>query len=247
MHASLEFVIYSANESATNGGAGFWSKTNGWVEFDEASVFTRSESETMGLPASTGQDAKWVLRDEANKHYGGELDEFRHEVALCIDCMLQDDAVGETIVFVREGSSLVPKTMSADAIELNHLTQYEMILFDSGNKFGDCWKHVFYPKLKQHHFVDENPQPQAQPAPCAMEVSVDGGLTYQPAPSGVRIIYKDVIIDEDERLGEVHINATHEGLITDIWTTREEPLDHNIGTDSVLIDDIVARLVEDTD
>lgn len=74
-------------------------------------------------------------------------------------------------------------------------------------------------------------------------VSLDGGVSYQSAPEGVRIIYQNIPIDGEDGAGEVHINATHEGLITDVWTTREEPLDHNIGTDSVLIDDLITRLV----
>lgn len=80
---------------------------------------------------------------------------------------------------------------------------------------------------------------------AAIVVSLDGGETYHPAREGVRIIYKDVMVDGEDGRGEVHINATHEGLITDIWTTRDEPLDHNIGTDSVSLDDIVSRLVDE--
>lgn len=79
--------------------------------------------------------------------------------------------------------------------------------------------------------------------PGQMLVSIDGGKTFLPATNGVRIVYQNVMIDGEDGRGEVHINATHEGLITDIWTTREAPLDHNIGTDSTMIDDIVARLV----
>lgn len=78
-----------------------------------------------------------------------------------------------------------------------------------------------------------------------MKVSLDGGVTWQPALEGVRLIYEDVYIDGEDGCGEVHINATHEGLITDIWTTRDEPLDHNIGTRSEMIGDIVSQLVEE--
>jgi len=96
-------------------------------------------------------------------------------------------------------------------------------------------------------FVDGTPVQRKNTKTCKVEVSLDGGATYQPAPNGVRIIYKNIMIDGEDGRGEVHINATHEGLITDIWTTRDEPLDHNIGTESVLIDDIVSRLVADKD
>lgn len=80
-----------------------------------------------------------------------------------------------------------------------------------------------------------------------MQVSLDGGVTWQPVSEGVRIIYEDVDIDGEDGRGEVHINATDEGLITDIWTTREDPLDHNIGTRAELIEDIVSQLVEEND
>lgn len=248
--APLLYVTYSANESAINEGAGFWSNQHGWVELGDATRFSHSEIQTLNLPISTGQDAMWVLYEEARKHYGTfstptPEDAFRHEVGCCIDCMLQDDARGETIVFVRQGDSLVPKVINAEAVDLDNLQQYEMILFDGGNSAGDTWKHVFFPKQLQDHFVDENPLPAKGAPNSVMAVSLDGGVTYQPAPVGVRIVYKGVMIDGEDGRGELHVNATHEGLITDIWATREEPLDHNIGTESVLIEDLVSRLVED--
>ena len=149
----LDFVIYSANESAL--GKGFWSNEHGWVDFSQSMRFTKDETERMNLPVSTGQDAKWVLWEEANASYGA-------------------------------------------------------------------------PDLR-------------------MEVSLDGGRTWQPAHEGVRIAYKNVLIDGEDGHGEVHINATHEGLITDIWTSRDEPLDHNIGTESLLMEDLVTRLVGEND
>lgn len=176
-----------------------------------------------------------------------KLTGFQHEVAICCDLMLQRDARGQTMAFVRKDGSLVPQVVSADSLDLKNLQQYEMLLFDGGNSAGDTWKHVFFPKQEQHCFVDENPLPRKLPAACNMEASLDGGVTYQPATEGVRIVYKDVMIDGEGGRGEVHVNATHEGLITDIWTTRDEPLDHNIGTDSVLIEDIVSRLVTEND
>lgn len=81
----------------------------------------------------------------------------------------------------------------------------------------------------------------------AIQVSLDGGATYQPAKEGVRIIYSGMPIPGEDGTGELHLNATHEGLITDVWTTREAPLDHNIGTSSETLDDIIGRLVDDND
>lgn len=250
-NSPLDYVIYSPNESAlTDGDAGFWSNEDGWCDFTTATRFTKAESETLNLPISTGQDAKWVLWDEANASYGGKtesLDEFQRDVAVCCDCMLQDDAMGETLVFVRENGILQMKAVSADEIDFENLQQYEMIMFDGGNKYGDLWKHVFYPRQKQHFFVDENPLPR-QPANKPdgnIQVSLDGGETYQDAPSGVRIVYHDMPIPGEDANGELHINATEEGLIMDVWATRDEPLDHNIGTSSEMSAEIVERLVED--
>lgn len=209
-NSPLIYVIYSPNESAINDGAGFWSNQGRWTELDEASKFSHSEMKTMEMPVSTGQDARCVLFNEVRHHYGQTgtlsnscesecmtcvgcsggkkrveadaeaLDAFRHEVAVCIDCMLQDDARGETMVFVREGASLIPKIISADAIDLDNLQQYEMILFDGGNSAGDTWKHTFFPKQLKDHFVDENPLPQEhQTAAGNMVVSLDGGVTFR--------------------------------------------------------------------
>jgi hypothetical protein len=88
-----------------------------------------------------------------------------------------------------------------------------------------------------------NGQTAADAIPFVLKVSTDGGKSFQDAKSGVRIIYGNVLIPGEDGSGELHINVTHEGLIADVWATREEPLDHNIGTSSELVDDIVDRLV----
>ena len=79
----------------------------------------------------------------------------------------------------------------------------------------------------------------------SMLVSVDGGVTFQPASQGVRIIYKDVFAPAEDEPGEFHINATPEGLIADLWVSREEHLDHNLATSSELLDDLVSRVLGD--
>lgn len=87
---------------------------------------------------------------------------------------------------------------------------------------------------------------QHSPAPSVtLMISLDGGETFAPAPSGARIIYKKVIVPGEDSHGELHLNATPEGLITDLWVSREEHLDHNLGTSSEFIEDCVARLVDD--
>lgn len=69
-NSSTLYVIYSPNESACSDGAGFWSNRDSWTELDEATVFSDSERQSLNLPISTGQDAKWVLLGEARQHYG---------------------------------------------------------------------------------------------------------------------------------------------------------------------------------
>lgn len=78
-----------------------------------------------------------------------------------------------------------------------------------------------------------------------MKVSIDGGVTYQPAVNGVRIIYEDVAVRGENELGQLHISATREGIMTDVWVSRDEHLDHNIGCESVQVDSLVNRLVEE--
>jgi hypothetical protein len=60
-YTTLCYVIYSPNESAVNDGAGFWSNQYGWTELDSATRFSCYEKQTLDLPVSTGQDARWVL------------------------------------------------------------------------------------------------------------------------------------------------------------------------------------------
>lgn len=85
-------------------------------------------------------------------------------------------------------------------------------------------------------------------APMAAEngmlVSLDGGETFVPATQGVRIVYKVFVPGEDDP-GELHLNATNEGIISDLWVSRDEHLDHNLATSSEMLDDVVARLVDD--
>lgn len=78
-----------------------------------------------------------------------------------------------------------------------------------------------------------------------IKVSLDGGATWQVAPCGVRVIYEDVLVPGEDEKGQLHLNATHEGIITDVWVTGDVPLDHNIGTSSKTIDDMVCEMVDD--
>lgn len=79
---------------------------------------------------------------------------------------------------------------------------------------------------------------------CPIMVSLDNGETFVPA-NGVRVHYQDVLLGDGpngEVHGEVQLNVTSEGIITDIWAGET-----NVGTDSTMIDDIVARLADVSD
>ena len=74
-----------------------------------------------------------------------------------------------------------------------------------------------------------------------MKVSLDGGLTWKDSDN-VRVLYDNLEI-VDGKGDEVHnatllLNATSEGLITDVWNEQE-----NIGTDSATAEEIAESLV----
>lgn len=87
----------------------------------------------------------------------------------------------------------------------------------------------------------------AQPAQTddssgSLTFSVDGGITWNQAPDGVRVIHKTTDANDDKV--EIQINPTHEGVITDIWHVNDES--GPIATEASQYDDIVARLVGDS-
>ncbi len=77
-----------------------------------------------------------------------------------------------------------------------------------------------------------------------IKFSLDGGITFQEAKQGLRIVYEHIHVPGEDQPGEVHLNVAAEGVITDVWVTREEYLDHNIGTRAELLDDLVGDLIE---
>lgn len=76
-----------------------------------------------------------------------------------------------------------------------------------------------------------------------MTVSVDGGKTFEPAPNGVRVSYSSVMVCGEDEEGQMDVTLTHEGIITDLWVSREDHLDHNIATDSRTLEDIQSEMV----
>lgn len=77
-----------------------------------------------------------------------------------------------------------------------------------------------------------------------MKVSIDGGQTFQDVGS-VYVCYDDVDVPGEDDLGQVQVKLTDEGIVSDVWVTREENLDHNIGTESETIQELIDRLVEE--
>ena len=69
MKNKRHLVIYSANESASNDGLGFWNNQTGWGRLYQANHFTVEQAETKPLPKSTGNDAKFVDFEEISRHY----------------------------------------------------------------------------------------------------------------------------------------------------------------------------------
>lgn len=56
-------AAYSANESHSNGGRGYWSNKHGWSFFEHADRFVFGDIKDKKLPMSTDLDAKWVKLD----------------------------------------------------------------------------------------------------------------------------------------------------------------------------------------
>lgn len=78
-----------------------------------------------------------------------------------------------------------------------------------------------------------------------LSVSLDGGMTYIPVTQGVRILYDGVDVPGEDLPGQLHLNATTEGLISDVWVNREDGEDHNIGTSSADLGALIGNMVDD--
>lgn len=78
----------------------------------------------------------------------------------------------------------------------------------------------------------------------ALKFSPDGGVTWLGAPHGLLVNIEGALIPGEDERGLVSLNFTSEGLIKDIWVSREEDLDHNIATSSVLYEDLVSAMIE---
>lgn len=57
----MQFVLYSTHQLVSSNGLGFWSNTEGWVEFKEATRFTVASVPACNMPINEGTDAKWIM------------------------------------------------------------------------------------------------------------------------------------------------------------------------------------------
>lgn len=73
-------------------------------------------------------------------------------------------------------------------------------------------------------------------------ISLDNGQTSIPVTQGVRVYVEDILVDGEEDSGALDFNFTEEGVITDLWVSREDTLDHNLGTESETYEEIQHRL-----
>lgn len=113
----------------------------------------QSASENFPSNIEAMEDA---VRDSLDPKLGetGNEDFYIHLDLTC-EVMHQEDAVGKVYGFKRELTELVMQIIPPEKITVNHLKQFEIVIFDGGNKHGDRWKRVYYMLEKVNHFVKE--------------------------------------------------------------------------------------------
>ncbi len=60
----MQFVLYSTQQLVKHNGAGFWSNSEGWVEFKTATRFDVASVPSCNMPISEGLDAKWIMWED---------------------------------------------------------------------------------------------------------------------------------------------------------------------------------------
>lgn len=81
--------------------------------------------------------------------------DFEQQLGACINSMCQDDATGQILVFERMSGMLHVRHIDRTDLVDTDIDGYEMVVFDGGNTSGDCWKHIFFPRQREHYFVYE--------------------------------------------------------------------------------------------
>lgn len=55
------FVLYSTERLFVDNGKGFWSNTQRWVDFQDATRFTLATLQTCNIANSEGAETKWLV------------------------------------------------------------------------------------------------------------------------------------------------------------------------------------------
>ena len=81
--------------------------------------------------------------------------DFEHQLGACVNAMSQDDAIGQILVFERMRGALHMRHIASADLMNTDTDDYDMVVFDGGDTSGDAWKHVFFPRQREHYFVYE--------------------------------------------------------------------------------------------
>lgn len=85
--------------------------------------------------------------------------DFEQQFGACINAMSQNDAIGQILVFERMSGTLHMRHIVPLDLMDTDIERFEIVVFDggntSGNTSGDSWKHVFFPRQREHCFVYE--------------------------------------------------------------------------------------------
>ena len=78
-----------------------------------------------------------------------------------------------------------------------------------------------------------------------MRVLIDGKFVH--VENDVTIVYDDLIfnIEDQESNAELHVRATHEGIIKDVWSVEEEEPESLLATSSTMAQEIVEDMEYD--
>ncbi len=82
--------------------------------------------------------------------------DFENQFGACVNAMSQNDAIGQILLFKRMSGTLHMRHIASADLEGTNIDEYEMIVFDGGNTSGDWWKHIFFPRQREHYFVYED-------------------------------------------------------------------------------------------
>ena len=236
--ATSSFVVYSSGEELS--GAGFWSNQDGWGTLDSATRYTADERDTFNLPISGANDSQWMaLENDLPSHgFNTRGQSSGSPVELIVVTVANGDValfVNSEVVYSLEATDKGPDpaTLGESLAKcLGVELQQHSIAVPTDSDW--TWSDLYELLPEQQTAKAESPDDGN------LLVSLDGGVTYRSAIEGVRVIYKDLPIDDREETCELHLNCTSEGVIHDVVTTAG----HIAATSSEMADDITCRLLD---